>query len=101
MRTRETVLWFFFFTHKTAYEVRISYWSSDVCSSDLEQLQLPDGGDPTLGEAAIPEHKAYEHAEQGHIGQPDPGRRSEERRVGNELSVRVDLGGRRIINKKN
>src|SRR3546814_2977430 len=26
---------FFFFTRKTAYEVRISDWSSDVCSSDL------------------------------------------------------------------
>src|SRR3546814_10049846 len=26
---------FFFFKHKTAYEVRISDWSSDVCSSDL------------------------------------------------------------------
>src|SRR3546814_10404202 len=25
----------FFFNHKTAYEVRISDWSSDVCSSDL------------------------------------------------------------------
>src|SRR3546814_1233512 len=25
----------FFFKHKTAYEVRISDWSSDVCSSDL------------------------------------------------------------------
>src|SRR3546814_1007552 len=25
----------FFFTHKTAYEMRISDWSSDVCSSDL------------------------------------------------------------------
>src|SRR3546814_14212989 len=24
-----------FFTHKTAYELRISYWSSYVCSSDL------------------------------------------------------------------
>src|SRR3546814_8576555 len=28
-------LFFFFFKHKTAYEVRISDWSSDVCSSDL------------------------------------------------------------------
>src|SRR3546814_5154900 len=27
---------FFFFKQKTAYEVRISDWSSDVCSSDLE-----------------------------------------------------------------
>src|SRR3546814_19210474 len=30
---------FFFFKQKTAYEVRISDWSSDVCSSDL--LRLP------------------------------------------------------------
>src|SRR3546814_19188268 len=30
------VIWFFFFKQKTAYEMRISDWSSDVCSSDLE-----------------------------------------------------------------
>src|SRR3546814_9458929 len=29
------VLFVFFFEQKTAYEVRISDWSSDVCSSDL------------------------------------------------------------------
>src|SRR3546814_1403330 len=29
------VLFFFFFKQKTAYEMRISEWSSDVCSSDL------------------------------------------------------------------
>src|SRR3546814_1531030 len=28
---------FFFFKQKTAYELRISDWSSDVCSSDLVQ----------------------------------------------------------------
>src|SRR3546814_7981728 len=28
---------FFFFKQKTAYEMRISDWSSDVCSSDLRQ----------------------------------------------------------------
>src|SRR3546814_4929753 len=28
-------LWGFFFKQKTAYEMRISDWSSDVCSSDL------------------------------------------------------------------
>src|SRR3546814_7409886 len=28
---------FFFFKQKTAYEMRISDWSSDVCSSDLEK----------------------------------------------------------------
>src|SRR3546814_6683319 len=30
---------FFFFKQKTAYEMRISDWSSDVCSSDLEAPQ--------------------------------------------------------------
>src|SRR3546814_8103491 len=29
---------FFFFKQKTAYEVRISDWSSDVCSSDLQAV---------------------------------------------------------------
>src|SRR3546814_4086866 len=29
------VIFFFFFKQKTAYEMRISDWSSDVCSSDL------------------------------------------------------------------
>src|SRR3546814_7044229 len=28
-------MFFFFFKQKTAYEMRISDWSSDVCSSDL------------------------------------------------------------------
>src|SRR3546814_6775839 len=36
---------FFFFKQKTAYEVRISDWSSDVCSSDL----FPRKGDTASG----------------------------------------------------
>src|SRR3546814_10272520 len=32
------VLRVFFFKQKTAYEVRISDWSSDVCSSELEGI---------------------------------------------------------------
>src|SRR3546814_2617840 len=32
------VMFFFFFKQKTAYEMRISDWSSDVCSSDLCRL---------------------------------------------------------------
>src|SRR3546814_6134345 len=40
MYIREICIWtssivFFFFKQKTAYEMRISDWSSDVCSSDL------------------------------------------------------------------
>src|SRR3546814_10507769 len=32
---------FFFFKQKTAYEMRISDWSSDVCSSDLPHAPAP------------------------------------------------------------
>src|SRR3546814_13005916 len=38
----EVVFMSFFFKHKTAYEVRISDWSSDVCSSDLQGHVLLD-----------------------------------------------------------
>src|SRR3546814_13481536 len=33
---------FFFFKQKTAYEMRISDWSSDVCSSDLSSALIED-----------------------------------------------------------
>src|SRR3546814_4391691 len=36
---------FFFFKQKTAYEMRISDWSSDVCSSDLCRDRLGLRGD--------------------------------------------------------
>src|SRR3546814_18361786 len=35
-------MFFFFFKQKTAYEMRISDWSSDVCSSDLLTFTLAD-----------------------------------------------------------
>src|SRR3546814_15883573 len=34
---------FFFFKQKTAYEMRISDWSSDVCSSDLASIDRLNG----------------------------------------------------------
>src|SRR3546814_1299285 len=37
-RIVEMILFLFLFKQKTAYEVRISDWSSDVCSSDLSLL---------------------------------------------------------------
>src|SRR3546814_15668669 len=50
---------FFFFKQKTAYEMRISDWSSDVCSSDLHDFQPfvladqpVDVGDARAAEAA-------------------------------------------------
>src|SRR3546814_12325034 len=43
-------MWFFFFKQKTAYEMRITDWSSDVCSSDLhcgrDQKERPAQGQP-------------------------------------------------------
>src|SRR3546814_6997013 len=38
MRGCSYILFFFFFKQKTAYEMRISDWSSDVCSSDLTSI---------------------------------------------------------------
>src|SRR3546814_7811990 len=35
------ICFFFFFKQKTAYEMRISDWSSDVCSSDLPKSLRP------------------------------------------------------------
>src|SRR3546814_3314562 len=48
------VVWFFFFKQKTAYEWRISDWSSDVCSSDLRPDAILILGDTNSALAAIP-----------------------------------------------
>src|SRR3546814_6342156 len=45
---------FFFFKQKTAYEVRISDWSSDVCSSDLSAPGFGDLSAPFQGEGTTP-----------------------------------------------
>src|SRR3546814_7853324 len=86
---------FFFFKQKTAYEMRISDWSSDVCSSDLIHLNyIPGSYRPPLGETEPPlteaetaflqRAAAFADAEgaYGHIQRTKP--RSEERRVGKE-----------------
>src|SRR3546814_2605509 len=39
---------FFFFKQKTAYEMRISDWSSDVCSSDLPAIDSDRGQLPLI-----------------------------------------------------
>src|SRR3546814_5853403 len=43
------LFFFFFFKQKTAYEMRISDWSSDVCSSDLTKTQRWSRGIVLLG----------------------------------------------------
>src|SRR3546814_3520933 len=70
-------MFFFFFKQKTAYEMRISDWSSDVCSSDLPQ-HLVCGRDPRTAGAV--RERGLAQGEQDLDGQV----RSEERRVGKE-----------------
>src|SRR3546814_1818656 len=45
--------YFFFFKQKTAYEMRISDWSSDVCSSDLPSRTLGLSRRRRAGVAAV------------------------------------------------
>src|SRR3546814_10586185 len=73
------VVLFFFFKQKTAYEMRISDWSSDVCSSDLdcEQDQQDDRDRPDR-DPQLP------RAPSKPGGRPRRPCRSEERRVGKE-----------------
>src|SRR3546814_2183354 len=88
---------FFFFKQKTAYEMRISDWSSDVCSSDLADPQVPETANQER--IADGQGRPAPRAAPGHArapaeyrapapltswpGIPEPGR-SEERRVGKE-----------------
>src|SRR3546814_4447017 len=100
------VISFLFFKQKTAYEMRISDWSSDVCSSDL--LRVPGEG-TGQGDHLLARRREAAHLPAGRdLGVPEPleqlagaavGRapleetargqlvaeeRSEERRVGKE-----------------
>src|SRR3546814_20390740 len=48
-------MFFFFFKQKTAYEMRISDWSSDVCSSDLPTSALSENGLETMFLDTVPD----------------------------------------------
>src|SRR3546814_2258257 len=54
---------FFFFKQKTAYEMRISDWSSDVCSSDLGPAEQRDErkNGQNQGDGADDERSDIEH----------------------------------------
>src|SRR3546814_4956728 len=59
---------FFFFKQKTAYEMRISDWSSDVCSSDLIFL-FPGAGKPvTAIDYRLTQRGFYEMTGVSHLG---------------------------------
>src|SRR3546814_7751529 len=81
---------FFFFKQKTAYEMRISDWSSDVCSSDLQTGACHDLQRPARrqGQSALPRPPGQPHrpldAQMPAGADRQYAARSEERRVGNE-----------------
>src|SRR3546814_20719422 len=85
----------FFFKQKTAYEMRISDWSSDVCSSDLGlRPARPADRGGRRGRAGAADARDGRCLGQFALGGD---RKSVE--LGKSVSVRVDLGGRRIIKK--
>src|SRR3546814_2077314 len=88
------VFFVFFFKQKTAYEMRISDWSSDVCSSDLVGVELrrvgcieaveseheePVGPRPVLVRGHLEQESGIFAAHEDEVRA-----RSEERRVGKE-----------------
>src|SRR3546814_2677694 len=72
------MFFFFFFKQKTAYEVRISDWSSDVCSSDLRWRLRSAGAalpciDQWLRRAALLGYRASRsRREVGQLSRPLP-----------------------------
>src|SRR3546814_20666534 len=103
-----------FFNQKTLYEMRISDWSSDVCSSDLPgtwvQTSRVRSAKSSIFQACRPmlRFAAMWHAmptaalppahQRTRTAQPDEDRKSVG--SGKSVSVRVDLGCRRDIQKK-
>src|SRR3546814_4802780 len=87
----EATFVFFLFKQKTAYEMRISDCSSDVCSSDLGRKMA----------AAVPPASMVSPRRRA-ISLPCSIPTIDRKSVvwGKSVSVRVDLGGRRIIKKK-
>src|SRR3546814_4562319 len=84
--------YFFFFNQKTSYDMRISDWSSDVCSSDLGPrfLRVTSRGQPSGADVASEESGQIARwrlfdLEHGLPRLPaSQAERSEERRVGKE-----------------
>src|SRR3546814_10808947 len=70
-------LWMFFCKQKTAYEMRISDWSSDVCSSDLDRRTVAaarrdvrrlDRGRPLVGRLVLGRDFAVIGCGRGFVG---------------------------------
>src|SRR3546814_19831985 len=88
--------------------MRISDWSSDVCSSDLRAAEGADGARAGAdrradrrGVGAEPVLPAVHEVPRRGTGSRSQGADRKSVVKGKRVSVRVDLGGRRILKKKN
>src|SRR3546814_9668925 len=85
---------FFFFRQKTAYEMRISDWSSDVCSSDLRRLRPAAARSAALGRGCRAQAAAAEGAEADRVRQLPPGIAGARRRLpGQRTRLEAARGG--------
>src|SRR3546814_14559716 len=95
--------------------MRISDWSSDVCSSDLDEEALVHRAHDVLAAAETHEVSADDRGDDAHAAHQERQRHQRKQHIartlqqqrdrksdvqGKSVSVRVDLGGRRIIKKK-
>src|SRR3546814_12461264 len=89
--------------------MRISDWSSDVCSSDLEAQRLLFDGADKLGGLGFRGGPVRLHQDNGELVTAHPAHDVAVAHIGQDrtcvekgksVSVRVDLGGRSIITKK-
>src|SRR3546814_16979549 len=83
-----SLFWFFFFKQKTAYEMRISDWSSDVCSSDLYRRKRYGCGG--VGGWRRERRRDPEH-------QPRERRRHQVRQAAREQRLQAELGDHRAL----
>src|SRR3546814_11837796 len=91
---------FFFFKQKTAYEMRISDWSSDVCSSDLEEweTEIAEGAaDDVARLSATESHPEWivRALRQSLVANGRPAAELEELLAADNLAPRVTLVARR------
>src|SRR3546814_12592735 len=103
---------FVVFKQKTAYKLRISDWSSDVCSSDLPYLPAsetrhccrhstnpPDPMRRRSGRRPVRQSpRSFQPGPPAKAFRPQSDRKSVV--SGKRVAVRVDLGGRRIIKQQ-
>src|SRR3546814_16736675 len=107
----DLVLYFCVFKQKTAYEMRISDWSSDVCSSDLPSLTAQMRALGQVGIGSVADLSAALQVARASAGTADEAanniatllQKIKERKSvveGQSVSVSVDVGGSRLIKQK-